>query len=359
MAQTKRRRTTARPLCPAAWAAAEAGPALAAPDAETVAPSAPPQEAPERPAALPAADAGPVPAVPGAKTAAPAAPPQKAPNQPAALPAGEAGPILAAPGAETVAPSAPPQESAEQPAALPGAEAGPTLAAPGAETVAPAAPPQESAEQLPAAGRNLRAVLRQLLASPAVPGMLLAGDEMDQMAVQVAADCGPALTLYDALAIAQLAKAVCKRDTSAAAFVRDSVGDKPDTPAQRRAAVQPARNAAAGCGQARPDPTAAPDSAERQLWRLLAARLDAAEAADPEWPDDLPKAETAAPAEPETPEDRAAAWADLPPAAAPDGPDLYDGPSVRAMDAGPEDLPAAPDDPPAAESLSEIWMPDL
>lgn len=326
MAQTKRRRTAARPPCPAVWAAADAGPTLAAP---------------------------------GEKPDAPAAPPREATAETAALPAADAGPALAAPGTETVAPTAPPRKAPAEMAALPAADAGPVPAASGAETVAPAAPPRESAAQPPAAGRNLRAVLRQLLASPAVPGMLLAGDEMDQMAVQVAADCGPALTLYDALAIAQLAKAVCKRDTSAAAFVRDSVGDKPDTPAQRRAAVQPARSAAAGCGQTRPSPAAAPSSAERQLWQLLAARLDAAEAADPEWPDDLPETETAAPDGPETPEDRAAVWADLPTAAAPDGPGLYDGPSVRAMDAGPEALPAARDDPPAAESLSEIWMPDL
>lgn len=77
--------------------------------------------------------------------------------------------------------------------------------------------------------KALRDILDTLLALPA--GDLLDDSELVRAAEATAERAGETLTAYDAVGLAQIAKAA-RGDTEAARWVRDSAGDKPVEKAQ-------------------------------------------------------------------------------------------------------------------------------
>jgi hypothetical protein len=91
--------------------------------------------------------------------------------------------------------------------------------------------------------RTLQEIYAQLLALPASDREASdtgASDELLSAAKQAAkfAQGGEKLTQYDLLALAQMARAA-RGDVQSAAFVRDSVGDKPTDKQEITAAVSP------------------------------------------------------------------------------------------------------------------------
>lgn len=74
--------------------------------------------------------------------------------------------------------------------------------------------------------RALRDVLDAILSKPADLADITEGRELAEMVRQTADDTAVPLDQYDAIAIAQVVKAR-SGDTAAAAWVRDSAGDKP------------------------------------------------------------------------------------------------------------------------------------
>lgn len=74
--------------------------------------------------------------------------------------------------------------------------------------------------------RALRDVLDAILSKPADLADITEGRELAEMVRQTAEDAAVPLDQYDAIAIAQVVKAR-SGDTAAAAWVRDSAGDKP------------------------------------------------------------------------------------------------------------------------------------
>lgn len=74
--------------------------------------------------------------------------------------------------------------------------------------------------------RALRDVLDAILSKPAELADITEGRELAEMVRQTAEDADVPLDQYDAIAIAQVVKAR-SGDTAAAAWVRDSAGDKP------------------------------------------------------------------------------------------------------------------------------------
>lgn len=74
--------------------------------------------------------------------------------------------------------------------------------------------------------RALRDVLDAILSKPADLADITEGRELAEMVQQTADDADVPLDQYDAIAIAQVVKAR-SGDTAAAAWVRDSAGDKP------------------------------------------------------------------------------------------------------------------------------------
>lgn len=74
--------------------------------------------------------------------------------------------------------------------------------------------------------RALRDVLDAILSKPADLADITEGRELAEMVRQTAEDADVPLDQYDAIAIAQVVKAR-SGDTAAAAWVRDSAGDKP------------------------------------------------------------------------------------------------------------------------------------
>lgn len=74
--------------------------------------------------------------------------------------------------------------------------------------------------------RALRDVLDAILSKPADLADITEGRELAEMVRQTAEDATVPLDQYDAIAIAQVIKAR-SGDTAAAAWVRDSAGDKP------------------------------------------------------------------------------------------------------------------------------------
>lgn len=74
--------------------------------------------------------------------------------------------------------------------------------------------------------RALRDVLDAILSKPAELADITEGRELAEMVRQTADDTAVPLDQYDAIAIAQVVKAR-SGDTAAAAWVRDSAGDKP------------------------------------------------------------------------------------------------------------------------------------
>lgn len=74
--------------------------------------------------------------------------------------------------------------------------------------------------------RALRDVLDAILSKPADLADITEGRELAEMVRQTAEDEAVPLDQYDAIAIAQVVKAR-SGDTAAAAWVRDSAGDKP------------------------------------------------------------------------------------------------------------------------------------
>lgn len=74
--------------------------------------------------------------------------------------------------------------------------------------------------------RALRDVLDAILSKPAELADITEGRELAEMVRRTAEDAAVPLDQYDAIAIAQVVKAR-SGDTAAAAWVRDSAGDKP------------------------------------------------------------------------------------------------------------------------------------
>lgn len=74
--------------------------------------------------------------------------------------------------------------------------------------------------------RALRDVLDAILSKPVELADITEGRELAEMVRQMADDTAVPLDQYDAIAIAQVVKAR-SGDTAAAAWVRDSAGDKP------------------------------------------------------------------------------------------------------------------------------------
>ena len=74
--------------------------------------------------------------------------------------------------------------------------------------------------------RALRDVLDAILSKPVELADIAEGRELAEMVRQTAEDAAVPLDQYDAIAIAQVVKAR-SGDTAAAAWVRDSAGDKP------------------------------------------------------------------------------------------------------------------------------------
>ncbi len=71
--------------------------------------------------------------------------------------------------------------------------------------------------------KALREICETLLALPATPEML---SKIQDSAKAVADAQGAPLTMYDAIALAQIIKAA-RGDTAAAQYIRDSAGDRP------------------------------------------------------------------------------------------------------------------------------------
>lgn len=71
--------------------------------------------------------------------------------------------------------------------------------------------------------KALREICETLLALPATPEML---SKIQDSAKAIADAQGAPLTMYDAIALAQIIKAT-RGDTAAAQYIRDSAGDRP------------------------------------------------------------------------------------------------------------------------------------